>query len=140
MTGSRTEIRAGPQGRHPLQNGELLSQDTAGFALEAPHNLIGCPLWGCRNEQMEMVGQDVERQYLTRHVGSDLVDKRVQACFQPIHQDGAPPFGAPDQVVVDEKHAGVFGVVHLFHSEQYTTACVDIQVSSTHQQRASSHP
>lgn len=140
MTGRRTEIRTSPQGRHLVQEGELLPQDTAGVALEAPHDLMGRPLWRCRNEQMEMVGQDVERQYLALQCGRGLANQFVQTGFQPVSQDVAPPFGAPDQVVVHEKHAGFFGVVHLFHVEQDTTSCVDMHVSSTHQQRASSHP
>ena len=140
MTGSRAEIGTSPQGRHAMQEWKLLPQDTAGFGFEAPHDLIGCPLRRCRNEQMEMIGQDFERQYLALQRGRSFVDQLVQTCFQSIHQDFAPPFGTPDQVVVDEKHAGFFGVVHLFHREQCTRSCVDRQASSTHQQRASSHP
>lgn len=85
MTGRGTEIRTSPQGRHPLPEGELLPQDTAGFALEAPHNLLGRPLWRCRNEQMEMVGQDVERQYLALQCGRRLTNQFVQTCFQPVY-------------------------------------------------------
>ena len=36
-------------------------------------------------------------------------------------------------VVVDQIHAGCFGVVHLFHARPYTTTCVATQASSTHQ-------
>jgi len=43
-----------------------MPQDTAGFALEAGNDLVWCPVWRCRDKQMEMIGQDFERQYLAR--------------------------------------------------------------------------
>jgi hypothetical protein len=118
--GRRDDVRIGPQrGQSPLQRGELLSQRVRAVAFEQLHQTVNAELRIAANEQMDVIGHDLQLDEVLPPALDLLSENRFEPFIYRWHEHLASVLRAEDDVIstdIDD----VVVAAHVSHASSRT--------------------
>ena len=111
----RAEPRVRPKRREASKRWELLAEQAAGTALEELDDLRERQTWVDLDQEVHVIGHDLESKHLDPALSTDLANDLLEMCSDGTDQDTPSILRAPDEVVlgrVGDVGAGAIGDCH----------------------------
>ena len=111
----RAEPRVRPRRREASKRWELLAEQAAGTALEEMDDLRERQTWVDLDQEVHVIGNDLESKHLDPALSTDLANDLLEPCSDGTDQHPTAVLRAPDQVVLGRvRHvgAGAIGDCH----------------------------